>query len=394
MEEEKLENQVSETNEEVTSEEKQKPELKKRFKHRWVGIVLNCVIGFFGTIIVTIGSFLIYASATTLHVKDVETVKVKDAFPEMYKELHLNEENKIMTWNIGYCALDETADFFMDGGKEVRAHSIDQVKNNIHQIGDQISAISPDIAIIQEIDIDSSRSYRYDELNFMNARLSQFNKAFAANYKAGYVPYPFPKTLGKVYSGVATYSKFAVSDAKRYQLPIPFKWPVSLLNLKRCLLVERIPIAGSEKELVVINLHLEAYSEAAGKAKQLAKMFSIVDAEIAAGNYVIVGGDFNQTFSNIDQYPYTPGNWETPVIDVNTEGYDKYQFIMDNTHPTCRLLDKPYKDADHDPNKFQYYMIDGFICSKNVDVISTETLNLEFKNSDHNPVLMNFKLAA
>ena len=61
---------------EEQQEVKQKPELKKRFKHRWVGILLNCVIGFFGTLIMVFGVFLIYASATTLKVKDIEKVRV------------------------------------------------------------------------------------------------------------------------------------------------------------------------------------------------------------------------------------------------------------------------------------------------------------------------------
>ena len=45
---------------------------------------------------------------------------------------------------------------------------------------------------------------------------------------------------------------------------------MSLFNLKRCLLIERLPIENSDKELVLINLHLEAYDEGEGKAKQTA----------------------------------------------------------------------------------------------------------------------------
>ena len=63
---------------------------------------------------------------------------------------------------------------------------------------------------------------------------------------------------------------------------------------------------------------------------------------------------------------------------------------MDNTHPTCRSLDKPYAGSDKDT--FQYYMIDGFIVSDNITVLSCETLNYGFKNTDHNPVYMQFKL--
>jgi len=38
-----------------------------------------------------------------------------------------------------------------------------------------------------------------------------------------------------------------VESATRYQLPISFSWPISMVNLKRCLLETRIPIQGSDK---------------------------------------------------------------------------------------------------------------------------------------------------
>ena len=46
----------------------------------------------------------------------------------------------------------------------------------------------------------------------------------------------------------------------------------------------------------------------------------------------------------------------------------------------------------YDKDTFQYYMIDGFIVSKNITVNSVETLNLGFKNTDYNPVQMKISL--
>lgn len=62
---------------------------------------------------------------------------------------------------------------------------------------------------------------------------------------------------------------------------------------------------------------------------------------------------------------------------------------MDASVPTCRSLDRAYDKAD---NKFQYYVIDGFITSKNVEVISQKTIGLDFENSDHNPIEMVIRL--
>ena len=59
---------------------------------------------------------------------------------------------------------------------------------------------------------------------------------------------------------------------------------------------------------------------------------------------------------------------------------------MDPDVHTFRSLDRPYSGADKDT--FQYYVIDGFIVSSNIEVQSVETRDLGFVNTDHNPVLM------
>lgn len=86
-------------------------------------------------------------------------------------------------------------------------------------------------------------------------------------------------------------------------------------NLKRCLLVSRYHIPDLDKELVVVNLHLEAYDDGEGKAAQTAMLFDILESEYAEGNYVIAGGDFNQTFpGTLDKWPIRAGEVWTPGV--------------------------------------------------------------------------------
>ena len=65
---------------------------------------------------------------------------------------------------------------------------------------------------------------------------------------------------------------------------------------------------------------------------------------------------------------------------------EDFQVVMDNTVPTCRSLDKPLAGAN--AKTFQYYMIDGFIASKNITIKSVKTRDLGFRHSDHNPVVL------
>ena len=358
-------------------------------KHKALKIVLISIGAVFALVISFIGGVLIFASATTLKVKDKEKMQVNGT---LAAEVNKAETLKVMTWNTGYGALDERQDCCWDGGKGVYGESKEVVQENIEALKTKISQENPDIFFTQELDLDSKRSFYIDELaSFRSTFDEKYNSSFACNFKAGLVPSPLSQMTGKVNAGIATFSKFAISDSERVQLPIPFSWPMKLFNLKRCLLVTRMPIQGSDKELVMINLHLEAYSSEEGKVKQANQLMGLMKEEYEKGNYVIAGGDFNQTFSHIgfNKYPNN-GDWECPTFEE--ESYkDSFTFEMDDTYPTCRSLKTPL--VGYDKETFQYSMLDGFIVSKNVQVNEIHTLDLGFKNTDHNPVSMNIKLA-
>lgn len=297
---------------------------------------------------------------------------------------------RIMTWNIGYGALGANADFFMDGGTHVSTSTKEQVDNNMSAIIDRITSVDADVVMLQEVDIDSKRSHGVNESDTILSNVDGYESTFACNYKVLYVPYPWP-TIGKVNCGINTFSKFDVADSTRIALPCPFTYPTRICNLKRCLMVNRIPLENSDKELVIVNLHLEAYDSGEGKAAQTAMLKEILEAEAKAGNYVIAGGDFNQRFSNVDasKYPVISDEvWEAGEIDVDE--FSGLSFVTDSDTPTCRSLDKPYEGADKD--NFQYYVIDGFIVSENVQIDSIQTIDAQFENSDHNPVVMDITL--
>ncbi len=333
-----------------------------------------------------VGGFLIYASSTTLQVKPEAKVEVVD---RASAKVNPASDMRIVTWNMGYGALDEKADFYMDGGKTVNGESVTTIYRNTYAIMNEIETLNPDVFFIQEVDIHSQRSYYVQERDMFLRNFPEYDNSYACNFKAGFIPIPIGDPMGTVEAGITSFSKFDVIDASRQQLPIPFSWPISLFNLKRCLLVNRSPIEGSDKELVTVNLHLEAYDDGEGKAKQLAQLMGFLQAEYNKGNYVIAGGDFNQTFSNVDLTKYPKMNdWVCPIIDVTK--YSDFTFSMDDTIPTCRSLNKPYFDSDKATH--QYYMLDGFITSNNIEVKGIETLDLGFKNTDHNPVMMNIKL--
>ncbi|MCR5546965.1 MAG: endonuclease/exonuclease/phosphatase family protein [Lachnospiraceae bacterium] len=303
------------------------------------------------------------------------------------KSLSIGDSVDILTWNVGYCGLSKTADFFMDGGTSVRSQDEDSVSNNLEAIGSFLEEKDADMLFLQEVDHDCTRTYGIPEDTILEERLSSYGSVFAKNFDVLYIPYPIPP-MGHMDAGILTLSKYEVSDATRIQLPCPFSWPYRLGNLKRCLSVSRVGIENSDKEFVFVNLHLEAYDDGEGKAAQTAQLAGFIQAEYEKGNYVVAGGDFNQTFSSVDTSAYplqNEGLWMCGTL--NEEDFaSNWQFAMDNSTPTCRSLDRAYDATD---DTFQFYMIDGFIVSDNLTINSIETIDKGFENTDHNPVEIN-----
>lgn len=296
--------------------------------------------------------------------------------------LPVGESLRVMSWNIGYGGLGDNADFFMDGGSQVKSSDRQRVEENLMGVSQVLLGEErPDLAMLQEVDVDSARTYSIDEAVMLAGK----NGVHALNYACPFVPYPLPP-IGKVNSGVLTTANYAIDSAQRIALPCPFSWPVRTANLKRCLLVSRLPVQGSDRQLVLVNLHLEAYDDGEGKVAQTKQLNEFLETEYEKGNYVIAGGDFNQIFpGSLEAYPNThPDLWEPGVLteEMLPQGFS---YAYDLGTPSCRLLNQPYDPED--TGNTQHYVIDGFILSPNVKLEKVETLDLGFASSDHNPVL-------
>ena len=351
---------------------------------KWAGIVA-------GVLLLAVAALLIW-----LTVREYRPAAVQPA--EFQKQgdvsvpLSPGDSLTLLSQNTGYAGLGADSDFFMDGGSDV-SPTKEQERANRGGIAQQLLARDADVYFLQEVDTGSSRTGGVDQSSFYWEAVSgyDFSTAYALNYSCDFVPFPWPP-LGKVHSGLQTLSRFTVDTAERVALPCPFSWPVSTANLKRCLLVSYVPLEGSDKQLVLVNLHLEAYDDGEGKAAQTKMLMDFLSAQYEKGNYVIAGGDFNQTFPGaLDAFPIQdPALWTPGVLekDVLPPGW---QFACDLSAPSCRLLNHPY---DPDPAGNQFYVIDGFILSPNVSLDRVETVDCQFAYTDHNPVAIRVTLEA
>ena len=347
--------------------------------------VVLCVLG---AVVALAALGILFLTITEYRPADVEQLEVISeehdggAADPVSPQLQAGEELTVLSWNIGYAGLGEDEDFFMDGGTKKTSADRATVEKYLNGISDTLDELLPDLMMLQEVDVDSARTYRIDESGYV----IRGNGVHALNYSCPYVPIPWPP-IGRVNSGLFTTTRYEIASAERIALPCPFSWPVSTANLKRCLLVSYLPIEGSDKQLVLVNLHLEAYDDGEGKIAQTRQLREFIQSEYEKGNYVIAGGDFNQVFpGSLDVYPNThPENWEPGILAEDTAP-DGWTLAYDMSVPSCRLLNQPYDASDTENT--QHYVIDGLIISPNVQLRTVETVDTGFENSDHNPVLV------
>lgn len=304
----------------------------------------------------------------------------------------IGREYTAVTWNLGFGAYSADYTFFMDGGEYSRAYSRQAVLDNINGAIRRLSDINADIILLQEIDINATRSWHVDEKALLESAFGTYSSAFAVNYDSPYLLYPLLSPHGKSLSGLETFSSIKINSAARYCLPVE-KSLYKLFDLDRCYTKSRLSVGGGG-ELVIYNIHLSAYtSDGTIATKQLEILTEDMRSEYRSGSYIICGGDFNKDlYGNSSEIFGVKGEDFTWTQPIKAELIKDGIFLVDtldvkNPVPSCRNPDIAYKKGES-----FVVTVDGFIVSENVEITGSFVADLGFEFSDHNPVCISFRL--
>jgi endonuclease/exonuclease/phosphatase family metal-dependent hydrolase len=347
--------------------------LKKILKFLLI-LIIVVVLGFIGLIV--------YALVSDYRPKEQESISRSEKPSILKDSLSLT----LLTWNIGYAGLDKEMDFFFDGGTKVITPE-KKCLENLNKIGSFLEKNdSIDFMFLQEVDRGSKRSYYQDEYDTILKKLNNHSPFFAKNYDVFFVPKPLSNPMGKVLSGIATFSKYTPASSTRFTFPGDFGFPTQLFWLDRCFLVTRYPLTNG-KELVLINTHNEAFDEGDIRKAQMEYLKVFILNEYNKGNFIIAGGDWNQCPP--DFKPAFQENQVNTGQMVMTSDFlpSGWKWVYDLTIPSNRTV-----IAAYDPATTTTTVIDFFLLSPNIESVSVRCIQLEFENSDHNPVIINVRL--
>ncbi|MEG1523436.1 MAG: endonuclease/exonuclease/phosphatase family protein [Clostridia bacterium] len=298
-----------------------------------------------------------------------------------------------VSYNIGYGSYPPDYTFFMDGGKESIARSKEDVYACLDGSVRAVRSLNPDFVMLQEVDVDGTKSLHINEYDYINSSFSDYDRVFAVNYDSAYLFYPLTRPIGKTLGGLATYARYPITDAIRRSLPIATSLS-KLLDLDRCYSISSLPVENG-KMLYLYNIHMSAYGNEGGiSARQVEMLVTDMQEKIDAGGYVICGGDYNHDFTGDSIERLNTGtqerlSWAQPFPEeLLTDDIIMCRAYPDNELiPSARNLDVPYE-----PGVSLTLILDGFLISSNVTCETVQNIDNGFLYSDHNPVFLRFTL--
>jgi len=280
----------------------------------------------------------------------------------------------IITYNIGYLS-------GMTNNK-VAERTQELLYQNLAHVIQTFKQIQPDIIAYQEIDYEGGRTFDINQSEKIAQTLGFAYQLDAINWDKTYVPFPYSWNpayhFGRVLSGQSLHTHFPILNHEKMVLERPdLPFYQQAFYLDRLAQVAKLKI--KDKEVVVINVHLEAF-DAPTRLKH-GKVVKELFERYAKYYPVILLGDFNSpapTALSRQNSDYEPMIDEILKIAnlksaIAPEHFGKKEFM---TFPT----DKPEIQID-----YIFYTSDKIECVESRVVTEVKTA------SDHLPVLMKFK---
>ena len=361
----------------------------KRALWALAGILLFCVLA--------VGGYVLYMQMQYYRIEDHLALETENNQKEA---LQTGKTYTAVTYNIGFGAYGPDYSFFLDtgemndgtatAGKYGKAVSKDSVEENTAGAIEELQKLNADFLLCQEVDTDADRSYHVNQAEMLKEAFPEYGSVYANNFHSAYLLYPFSDPHGAVQAGLLNFSRYEVEEAKRRSYPVDNSFITKFTDLDRCFSLMRIPVENG-RELVLVNSHMSAYDEGGKvRARQLELLNTVMEEEYLAGNYVIVGGDFNHAlgegtaegFASKQKFPA----WVSVLTEADiVEGVRIQEAENELEVPTCRGADIPYTKGVN-----YVTVVDGFLVSDNIRA-KAENIDTDFAYSDHNPVKLEFE---
>jgi len=285
-----------------------------------------------------------------------------------------------MSWNIGYAGLGKDSDFVMDGGENLLPPSREIVEVNLKGIADILNDHPADFYFMQELSKPDMLNMGVDVLGGVRAALTGHSSWFSYDFSTRFIP-----TKWALKHGLASFMPFNPVNISVLRLP---NEPEKLGGvIERQYHIQATEFNENGRDWAFLNIHLSAFDEGGNiRVQQFEKLLKIAKAYYADGKYVVIGGDWNMQLTPT-YFPHSTDLkhlfWlkTLPQEDLPSG----WQLVFDASVATARTNYQPYRKGENYTT-----IIDGFLVSPNVEVVSVKGIDTDFEFTDHQPVLAQF----
>lgn len=207
---------------------------------------------------------------------------------------------RVMTWNIRFAI--GRGPWFGDACGYKVIYSKTEIIHNLTNIAERINSVKPDILLLQEVDINSTRSAYVDQLQWLLDHTYFNYAAYGSQWKAQFIP---SDGLGRMDEANAILSRWPLSEAKRIQLELRRDQDkLTRYFYERCCMVKaKVSIPGFN-DFYAVNIHASAFATDETKHHHIEAFKKELDNITAANNWFIAGGDLNTLPPNSDSTDY------------------------------------------------------------------------------------------
>ncbi len=195
----------------------------------------------------------------------------------------------VMTWNMRFGI--GRGPWFGDACGYKVVYTKEEIMPDLQMIADRINLVKPDVLLLQEVDINSTRSGYFDQLNWLLENTYFNYVVYGSQWKAQFIP---SDGLGRMDEGNAIFSRWPLKDSKRIQLDLRTdQIKLERYFYERCCMVEaKVEIPGFD-DFYVVNIHASAFATDDTKHQHLEEFKNELDRISLTGAIFVAGGDLN-----------------------------------------------------------------------------------------------------
>jgi endonuclease/exonuclease/phosphatase family metal-dependent hydrolase len=285
----------------------------------------------------------------------------------------------VVQWNLGYAGLGFDSDFSADGGKMILPPSGRAVDRNLKGITARLSSMPADIYALQEVAEPGFLTRGRDVLGGAKTALAGTDMVFSRD---------IDNRLPKLRHGLVMAGR--IQHQKPFLVRLPDEPNLLMGIVDRQYHVQVMQLEADGQPWTFFNLHLSAFDDGAVRAAQVRVLLTLVQQESAKGRHVVALGDWNMRLT-LTNFAYSAGpKAQFWIRDFPQDQIPQgWQLVFDPRTPSVRTNEQPYLAGRNYTT-----IIDGALVSPGVEVVSVETMDTGFVDTDHQPVRFQFRAKA